>query len=50
MDEVILLKTAIKVDELKTVMAGVEQNVLSVEAVDKLPIIWAKVKKQSQID
>ena len=26
-------------------MARVEQNVLSVEAVDKLPIIWAKVKK-----
>ena len=45
LDEVIIFNKAVSTDELKTVMKGIEQNVLSVEANDKLAITWAEVKQ-----
>ena len=45
LDEVIIFKKAITIEELKSVMKGIEENVLSVEADDKLAITWAKVKQ-----
>ena len=45
LDEVIMFNKAVSTDELKTVMKGIEQNVLSVEANDKLAITWAEVKQ-----
>ena len=44
-DEVIIFNKAVSTDELKKVMKGIEQNVLSVEANDKLAITWAEVKQ-----
>ncbi len=45
LDEVIIFKKAITIEELKSVMKGIEENVLSVETDDKLAITWAKVKQ-----
>ncbi len=45
LDEVIIFKKVITTEELKSVMQGIEQNVLSVEADDKLAVTWAKIKQ-----